>query len=181
MPEFFELSIISQRKADLKLWEEKLALRLGKSVYSGRLNFFNDRNIILNEYDENSVWQYELSVNSIGLFSRDNIINKIVILLEAVNEIGKNCDIEYAIGNIETNNSFISSNANRLNPSKEIILKSSLIFIPEQKLTELEISIYHVVFRLGKTICLYNPTSGILYSSQSEGYKILRESFLKNT
>ena len=72
---------------------------------------------------------------------------------------------------------FISSNRNNQNPSKEMILSSALIFISEDKLNDLEINLSHFIFRKGKTVCLFNPTAGILFTSDSDPYRKLDESF----
>ena len=179
MAEFFELSLIYSKQPDVKGWYSTFSLNLQKSIYSGSLKFYNDRELLFNEFKDNNIWEYEFSVSNIDLFSRENVIDKVLELLEAVNEIMMNDKFEYGIGNIETNGSFISSNKDSLNPSKEMILKSTLIFLPLSKLKMMEINLHHFIFKKGKTVCLFNPTSGILYSSQSENYKILRESIIK--
>ncbi len=176
MAEFFELSLIYKEKPDLKFWQENLALKLEKYIYSGRLSFFNDKVLILNEYNFNELYEYEFSVEAISLFTRDNVLDQIEKLLLSVSEINSHSKFDYAIGNIETNGTFIASNNGSINPSKEMVLKSALLFLPEEKVLNMEINLYHIVLKRNSIVCLFNPRAGILYSSHSDNYKILRES-----
>lgn len=181
MPEFFELSIICKARVEPAIWEEAFSLRLDhirldQNSYNGKLTFFSSKEVIFQEYNCHGVWVYELSVDIAGLFLRDNIVDKILSLLSDVNEITKYCNFAYAIGNIETNDTFIRSNKNSLDPSNEMILHSSLIFVPESKLKTISINVNHLIFRNGMVVCLFNPKS-VLFSSLSEKYTILPESF----
>lgn len=181
MAEFFELSLIYKTKPDLRLWNQKLSLEVGSNIYSGRLSFFNDKKLILNDYSSNDYNEFEFSLGSKDLFVRDSVIDMIKKLLATVSEIYSCSKFEYAIGNIETNSSFISSNNGIYNPSKEMMLKSVLLFLPEDKLLNMEINLHHIVFKSNSVACLFNPKAGILYSSQSENYKILKESITQRT
>ncbi len=177
MAEFFELTIITIKKVDFSKWKNKLGLTLGKEYYTGCLNFFYGNELIIYEYQHNNLWEYEFSLNSEILFTRENIFNRIIILLENLDEIFKIDKFEYAIGNIETSSGLIQNNMGSSFLSNEIILKSSLIIIPLNKLVEIEINLFHIVFKFNKLACLFNPTSGILYSAKAEKYKILKESY----
>jgi hypothetical protein len=177
MAEFFELFVIFKYKPDLKQWEDKLGLTISDSIYCGRLDFFKNKKLMLNEYNGNNFWEYEFSVSAGGLFLRDNIIEQIVSLLSAVDEIRKYSEFEYVIGNIETSGNFLSKNKDCLYPSNQMIMKSTLIFVTEFKLKRMSINLHHMIFKKGKTVCLFNPTSGILYTSASESYNIITESF----
>lgn len=173
MAEFFELTIITKQKIGLN----KLDLSLGKEYYTDFLHFFNGNEVVIYENKRDTLWEYEFSVDCTSLFTRENIINKIVVLLESLNDIFKISKFEYAIGNIETNSDFIQNNPDPNYLSNEIILKSSLIILPTNKIEENEINFYHIVFKIDDLICLFNPTSGVLYSAKSDNYKILKESY----
>lgn len=177
MAEFFELSLISKCRIDFDLWEKEFSLIIGQFHYFGCLNFFKGKEVYFNEYFENEIWVYEISIRCLNLFARDNIINKVELLLQDVDQISRVFSFEYAIANIETNSSFILSSNGALLPSKDIVLGSSLIFIPKFKLDFLEINLYHLILKKGETACLFNPLSGILYTSEGEKYKILSDSF----
>ena len=58
-----------------------------------------------------------------------------------------------------------------------MILNSALIFISEEKLNDIEINLFHIIFRKGRTVCLFNPTAGILFTSDSDPYLKLEESY----
>lgn len=173
----FELSIISKNRIGFKTWQDEFSIYSHEIFYNGALAFFDKKEILLREDEYLLFWAYEISVSIKSLFRRDNIIDKILLLLEAVSIIHEKNKIEYAIANVETNSLFIDGNQDVLVPSKDMILKSALIFIPESKIKRTEISLYHMIFSLNKIVCLYNPTSGILFSSQNEKYRILKESF----
>jgi len=177
MGESFELSLISRERTCFNSRLDGLKNHPQEFYYNGVLSFYNNRTILLREFEYPSFWEYEISVSVESLFMRENIIDRILLLLEAVCIIHSNYKIEYSIANIESNSSLIDNNLDALLPSKDMILKSSLIFIPESKINSIEINVYHVIFKLNKTICLYNPNAGILFSSADEKYKILKESF----
>ncbi|MBK7226391.1 MAG: hypothetical protein IPH96_13680 [Saprospiraceae bacterium] len=44
-------------------------------------------------------------------------------------------------------------------------------------MNDIEINLFHIIFRKGKTVCLFNPTAGILFTSDSDPYRKLDESF----
>jgi len=177
MGESFELSIISEKEIDLKKWQREFSIHSHNYFYKGVFDFFNEKELLLREDKYPLFWVYEISVASKSLFLRDDIVDKILLLLEVVSVIHENSKIEYAIANVETNSLFIDENQDFLTPSKEIILKSALIFIPLSKIEGIEINLYHMVFKFNKMVCFYNPTSGILFSSDDEKFKILKESF----
>lgn len=177
MAEFFELTIITKQKVDFSKWKNKFGLILGKEYYTGSLNFFHGNELLIYEYQHNNLWEYEFSLDCERLFTRENIFNKIIILLGNLEDIFNIDTFEYAIGNIETSSDLVKNDIGSSSLSNEIILKSSLIFIPLNTLVEIEISLFHIVFKSDKIACLFNPTSGILYSAKADKYKILKESY----
>ncbi|HRI02094.1 MAG TPA: hypothetical protein PK006_13670 [Saprospiraceae bacterium] len=179
MGESFEFTLVLCNRILPIEWNNLFNLNYSMGIYNGVLKFFDNKEIHFVEIYFNNLWTYQISTDAKTLFRRDNIIDQIVLLTKAAELIYVEIGFAYAIGNIETNGSFIFSNGNGKIPSKEMMLKSSLIFVPESKVDELEINLFHIIFRNGNIICLFNPTSGILFLSESENFKILKESYPK--
>ena len=177
MGESFELTMVVDNRITENEWKNLFELTYSNEVYIGNLEFFCNKIIHFIEVRSDELWTYQISVQARSLFTREDIISKIEILARTVDLINKLLKFKYALGNIETNYMFISSNRNNQNPSKEMILSSALIFISEDKLNDLEINLFHFIFRKGKTVCLFNPTAGILFTSDSDPYRKLDESF----
>ncbi|HMR42462.1 MAG TPA: hypothetical protein PKC40_01450 [Saprospiraceae bacterium] len=176
MSEQFELSIVFNDRIDLKFWIENFHICYGKNHYFKNLDFFISKEIVFNEFNYSNLWIYEFSTDARCLFQRDNIIDSILILLDTIISIDQKFNIKYAIGNIETNSTFLLNNQNLLKPTTEMILRSSLIFVPDHVIEELEINLYHIVFNKQRIFSLFNPTTGILFSSECEKYLIMKDS-----
>ena len=177
MGESFELTMVVDNRITETEWKNLFELTYSYEVYTGNLEFFCNKIIHFIEVRSDELWTYQISVQARLLFTREDIICKIEKLTCAMDLINKLLKFEYALGNIETNYMFISSNKNCRNPSKEMILNSALIFISEEKLNDLEINLFHIIFRKGRTVCLFNPTAGILFTSDSDPYLKLEESY----
>jgi len=176
MPAYFELSLILKERLEESFFKNEFKLKFDWLNYQGELNFLRDKKVLFQEYCEPDFNEYEFSIQSDGLFTRENVIDKIKLLLSDIVLLNEKIQFEFAIGNIESNSWFISENKIPLQVSNDMILKSSLIFVTESKITELNINMHHLIFLDRGMICLFNPISGLLYSSSQEKYKILRDS-----
>lgn len=173
MPEYFEISLIASNQFEEQKLKEKFGLRKGQQEYQGMLPFFKGKVVLFTEYFRNGYWESELSVEAKCLFKRTDIIDQIKLLLISVDLLSQDLDFCYAIGNIETNASFLDGIDTFLVPTKEMILKSSLIFIPNHTLNKTEINLYHLIFQSSQVACLFNPASGILFTHDCENYTVI--------
>ena len=162
MPAYFEISFLTENNANSKFLEE-LGLKFGHHNYLGKLKFFHNLNIVFSEFNLIDIIEYEISVENSNLFSRTNLIDKIKILLSDLVEVNKLIPFNYAIANIETNSLFISENNRIKLPSKEMMLKSTLVFLSKNDLKKVKINFFHFIFIEEEMVCLYNPISGTLF------------------
>ncbi|MBK7226390.1 MAG: hypothetical protein IPH96_13675 [Saprospiraceae bacterium] len=123
MGESFELTIVVDYRIPEAEWKNLFELTFSNEVYTGNLEFFCNKVIHFIEVSSDELWTYPNFSSSKITFTREDIISKIEILTRTVDLINKLLKFKYALGNIETNYMFISSNRNNQNPSKEMIFK----------------------------------------------------------
>lgn len=173
MAEYFEISLIYNCKIDMIKCFDIFNIFLGNYSYSGNLEFFNNKEILFNEYNNDSTYIYEFSIPHQSLFNRENVLKKIENLTQTIDEFYLIFPFNFGVASIEFNSILLGENKDLL-PNNDIILNSPFIFIPKNILSDININLRHFIFEGSQIVCLFNPMVILLFTSESEKYNILQ-------